>query len=953
MAEEGQNIADPEFGSFPNQTFASTLKSNSNHTNYVVEDDDDDWGDFVNHSNQINGGFSKPFEPFGVSPHKHANDNNGIAVLAEKPRGAIPLSIFGEEEEEEPASAHVFSNSDAVKKGSATNGSIGISDLISNLYYQRPPQMNSDKNGSISISNVAAPNPNADGLMNSNASNLNSDTEDEDGWEFKSAEWETGIKTQNIKAEALNHDNGALDVGATLDSSPGISDKAGKWHLGFEFSPSSSSQDHIGPQLGPKSESSENGTGFTLFNQNFGELKNVNSGSGSNQNLEAPKMAGIYPTNIEVLKFDGGAPHGTVEPSLASESHQSDEWDFSFNPSSSSLGKDSHISESYFKTKSKQDDNNKNNASPTNTNVDLDVNLFESKGAVTEIGTKHEKPQISSENRREALPLSIFGDETPDTDEYSVSKDLSPYTPTSPIRNSFNSPVSNISINDLIWNLYSQAEDKTSPNVTPKASENHIHASPEVSGSNLVSGDDDFWDFKDASPGTRFAHESAQNTSFNHTPRVNENGQSSPTVLNSDFINDDDGFEDDSWEFKDANPGTRSQNQASAIDHAPQVNENGLQSSQTVLNSDLIDGDDGFEDDSWEFKDGISGTRSQDQSSAIENRDLPMQLSTELEPIDYREFYSKLKDELCNAVLFHLQNLKKAQCVAALSVEDATAKALQEEIQEFSKILNQDKMSIPHEYLSENYSPRNVHFDELREVLKEPKFQPLESEYKLASRLSMAEKDVKSAMELLKDAGLTLRILKLRSREEQPYYHTIWSKIAFVCSQELKHGAYIWKQAVQKNVHDQILSNPKGVQYIHALGEIYRVAKIIETSAKFYKPWMLSGSLDPTSLFALLKDCYSTWLGSGLEEALFSISNNFELDDISRELIKSIKYIHELDEHALQSHVISGEESTCQLSALPAGFVPGLNLVTWNGKHYFVKLANLWVNLISTDPPNK
>lgn len=69
---------------------------------------------------------------------------------------------------------------------------------------------------------------------------------------------------------------------------------------------------------------------------------------------------------------------------------------------------------------------------------------------------------------------------------------------------------------------------------------------------------------------------------------------------------------------------------------------------------------------------------------------------------------------------------------------------------------------------------------------------------------------MKSAMELLKDAVSILRILKLGSREEQSNYLTIWSKIAFVCSQELKHGAYIWKQAVQKNVHAQILSNPKG-----------------------------------------------------------------------------------------------------------------------------------------------
>lgn len=208
------------------------------------------------------------------------------------------------------------------------------------------------------------------------------------------------------------------------------------------------------------------------------------------------------------------------------------------------------------------------------------------------------------------MPLSIFGDDIPDTNEHSNSQDLSPYAPVSPMQNNFNSPGSNLSINDLIWSLYSQTEKKTSPDVTPKASENHIRVSPELSGSNLDNSDDfddDFGDFKDASPETRFAQESTQNTSFNH-----------PT----------------------------------------EFNENGLQTSLEVLNSDLINDNDDFEDDSWEFKDAISGTSTQDQASTIDHRDLLTQFSTKLERSDCLEFFSKLKEELCNNVLFHLQNLK-------------------------------------------------------------------------------------------------------------------------------------------------------------------------------------------------------------------------------------------------------------------------------------------------------
>lgn len=173
--DDDESFGDFKFASFPNQSLPSAA---------------DDWGHFVNHSNQFNAGFSKSSDPFEVS---HLNDNNAIAVHVQpswnKPPGAIPLSIFGEQEQEEDVFSNKNNNTDSLTNGSDSNGSIGITDLISSLYNQRP------QNGSVSISNV----PNADG----NASNLNSDSveenDDDDGWEFKSAEWETGTKSQNIK----------------------------------------------------------------------------------------------------------------------------------------------------------------------------------------------------------------------------------------------------------------------------------------------------------------------------------------------------------------------------------------------------------------------------------------------------------------------------------------------------------------------------------------------------------------------------------------------------------------------------------------------------------------------------------------------------------------------------------------------------------------------------------
>ena len=67
-----------------------------------------------------------------------------------------------------------------------------------------------------------------------------------------------------------------------------------------------------------------------------------------------------------------------------------------------------------------------------------------------------------------------------------------------------------------------------------------------------------------------------------------------------------------------------------------------------------------------------------------------------------------------------------------------------------------------------------------------------------------------SAIELSKHAASTLSILKVGSAEEQSSYVSTWSKIVSLCAQELRHGAFIWKQSSQKNIQSQILSEPQG-----------------------------------------------------------------------------------------------------------------------------------------------
>ncbi|KAJ6757212.1 hypothetical protein OIU74_026457 [Salix koriyanagi] len=349
----------------------------------------------------------------------------------------------------------------------------------------------------------------------------------------------------------------------------------------------------------------------------------------------------------------------------------------------------------------------------------------------------------------------------------------------------------------------------------------------------------------------------------------------------------------------------------------------GLSPANVVIESNLAGNSDDFDDDSWEFKDASSVIRAEDQASFIGLGEPNTKYSTKIELNDCVDFFCKLKEELHFLALCHLDNLKKAQGAAS---DAAEVKALGKEIQNLHDELQQD----------------------------EPKFQVFESEYQLTSKLSLVENDLRLTMELHKHVASTIKILTLVSGAEQSSYVSTWSEILSVCARELKQGASIWTQSLQKDVHDQILSKPQGKNYIVALGEIYRVVEVIGSSSRLYKPWLLVSSTNPMCLLTLLSECFTIWSSSGLEEALQSISDPAGLDYNGglTTLIESIKYIHNLDTCTLYNHVFGGQGPICQLSVLTAGTVPGMKTVVWNGDHYFLTLANLWANLVSCNPPN-
>ncbi|KAK7301371.1 hypothetical protein RJT34_12234 [Clitoria ternatea] len=101
-----------------------------------------------------------------------------------------------EEEEEEPGPLHVFFNKSNVRNGFDSNGTVPISDLISNLYIVSN-HTNAHSGSVLVFSNVVALDSNSvgGGATNSSAIKLDSDSVDEDGWEFNFAQLENRINS--------------------------------------------------------------------------------------------------------------------------------------------------------------------------------------------------------------------------------------------------------------------------------------------------------------------------------------------------------------------------------------------------------------------------------------------------------------------------------------------------------------------------------------------------------------------------------------------------------------------------------------------------------------------------------------------------------------------------------------------------------------------------------------
>ncbi|KAG7030252.1 hypothetical protein SDJN02_08599 [Cucurbita argyrosperma subsp. argyrosperma] len=901
-------------------------------------EDDDDWGDFVDHSSQIGDGFdlSGGLSCARPSPNSNSSSDMSPKIQWAKSQGAIPLSIFGEEEEEEEFGSGVVGSSvgfgeissvgkesGSAKKGGGLGVGVRIDDLIANLYG--PNQQ--IKAGSPLKSNMEF-------------DSLNFST----SLDFKSSDSNLNVNGVHSYASQTNFESD---------------------FRGFEANGVKSNGFHS--DLTNVGESNED-DGEEVADFDGWEFKAAESATPTGD----AQKAKVDTTRQEA--FDGvaqafefainGHNHGDLIVKSNGAVNDIDEWDVGFNLDASPVAQHGVVSNS--QNKNGQNDLDCGlNPSPIDRNANGDGHVWDFKDAFSDASDyklQELKPVIIPPNGVEVLVPN-------------GSVDVSLFAPGI-------SDKSNEQQNfDLSFNLNWGKEDN---NLLNGNQDGNFPDTGRDLNTSLANENDDFseniWDFKSAlsdsgsnnkgepvepvagleAPAFDFSYSSQRNLEL-----LSSHRKASPlSILEDEELETADDFtmNQDASTFisvtsegrDNKNPGSNVSindmisslyNQAEkngSIDYSPEENENGINLSSRMSHSDLGNDDD---DDSWEFKDASPNVNVNDQTYVTILGDLPKPSSTKLQFDCYMDFYHKLNLVLNHVVHGLLGNLENAQSNTSLSGENAKLRAICEEIQNFSAELSQENFTTDN-FSSDVFLPKNA-FSEIFEMLRDPRFHILDEEFQLSERLPLAENDLTSAVELLKHAVSTLKILKLVSVEKQSNYVSIWNEMMFICFQELKHGALIWNESIQRNVESYILSELQGKRYICALGEIYRVVQVLRASVTLYKPWILLGQVDPSGLISLLNECSNIWTSSGLVEALCKTDGPIDC----KALLDSINFIQNLDEWGLRKHVLFGQQPTCNLSLVNAESIPGLDLVVWDGESYFLKLANLWANLIDRDPP--
>nr|CBX25310.1 hypothetical_protein [Oryza brachyantha] len=387
---------------------------------------------------------------------------------------------------------------------------------------------------------------------------------------------------------------------------------------------------------------------------------------------------------------------------------------------------------------------------------------------------------------------------------------------------------------------------------------------------------------------------------------------------------DGDGFGDDGWEFKAAPSASDAGQDGGALAHGDVTEDisKSMSSNQddwslfTNINENL---------NHVQTTDHVETRESTGQSVKAfsyfpPNNASILDLYKESEPIDVvhmmqsssesvqssSDMFSNtemLREESLTVISQYKNDFKEDQKSSMLSDEKNEATEAEREIQEICKELHNSSLE---KGCKEEHPSKDVCISELLKSAKEDHLKDFDQEYHLTETIAMALEDMSSAVKLYKHSMSILHTLELASKEEQCDYVSAWYSMLLSCAQELQHGAMLWQESCHANVSDTVISQG-------------------------------SVTLNDEQL--------------GLRTALAMVVDSNNLDEpVAKALLQSINNINEIEVANLQSS-LPNNKMACKLTLLPTSLVPGMEVVIWDDDHYFVKVANLWANRISPDPP--
>ncbi|KAI3473464.1 hypothetical protein Pfo_031392 [Paulownia fortunei] len=504
MAEDDD---DETFGEFASASFQSN--SQFNGPNSLADNEDDEWGDFVKSPQQ-----SKPSDPSFKG--NYPSDNTVSPPPWVKPSGALPLSIFGDPEEEEVDNFGVAGdfnrgkssgtagdfNSTLVHNDVSNPQNLSIADLY-NRYSQIKPENGPGSNSTGS----------ADSVENGVYSSSNQNAARSAVTELKNMDLNDTVGISDHSQLANQSDNDDFSFKLYMSDPSENADMFGGWTQ--DFSGFSSNLNSTKPNLQPsRSDLDMNGQKQQLdgsaiaidddgddgweFKDAYSEFRTeeVNNevdlmanevsersahssgtGSGSNKSLDlfgtsngsinfftaSTESVDYFTTSTGISSTSQELDFIGIQPSIATLNGFTSETNsvIEQNNIKGLLDHSTDVGSAEYDEDFGEFTAASAETGPKPGEVSTNGVLSPSKDSVSTPGGKFQEKDTQLNYQKSAIPLSIFGNIEPESGGSSDVQDVFMHQSTSDKRSS-HTPTAVFSINDLISSLYSQSEQTSS-----------------------------------------------------------------------------------------------------------------------------------------------------------------------------------------------------------------------------------------------------------------------------------------------------------------------------------------------------------------------------------------------------------------------------------------------------------------------------------------------------------